>query len=112
LLNYDIEPEEISALTLYRGQTKLMVQKVRSIVLNNGRESHKQFAEVTTVDSYQGKENEVVLQDIVAANPKAVDKCSTQSIVKQQELGEELAAAALAGGGSRIYDLFLALCQG
>jgi len=96
-LNHGIEPEDMTVLTLYRGQTKLIVQKVCSISLNDGREIHEQFAEVTTVDSYQGKENDVVPLSIVAANPKAVNKNATQNIVQQQELGGELAAAALAG---------------
>lgn len=38
LLNHGIEPEDITVLTLYRGQTKLIVQKVCSIFPNDGRE--------------------------------------------------------------------------
>lgn len=84
-------------LTLYRGQTKLIVQKVCSIFLNDGREIYEQFAEVATVDSYQGKENDVVPLSIVAADPKAVNKNATENIFQQQELGGEPAAAAVAG---------------
>lgn len=80
LLNYGIEPGHVTVLTMYRGQTKLIVQKVRSMILRDGREIQKLFSEATTVDSYQGKENEVIILDIVAANPKTVNNLAIQSI--------------------------------
>lgn len=65
---------------MYRGQTKLIVQKVRSVILRDGREIQKLFLEATTVDSYQGKENEVIILDALAANPRTVNNIAIQSI--------------------------------
>ena len=56
-------PEEITVLTFYNGQRKLILRKLRE---------HRQLQgarfRVTTVDSYQGEENEVVLLSLVRSN--------------------------------------------
>lgn len=59
-----ISPAEITVLTFYNGQRKLILRKLRE---NHQRQSVK--FNVVTVDSFQGEENEVVLLSLVRSNP-------------------------------------------
>ena len=56
-------PEEITVLTFYNGQRKLILRKLRE---------HRQLQgarfNIVTVDSYQGEENEIVLLSLVRSN--------------------------------------------
>ena len=56
-------PEEITVLTFYNGQRKLILRQLRE---------HRQLQgarfNIVTVDSYQGEENEVVLLSLVRSN--------------------------------------------
>lgn len=52
-----IEPSQITVLTFYKGEKMLALKK-----LDNGK-----LREICTVDSYQGRENEVVFVDYVTA---------------------------------------------
>lgn len=58
-------PGEITVLTFYNGQRKLIMRKLRE---------HRQLQgarfNVVTVDSYQGEENEVVLLSLVRSNAR------------------------------------------
>lgn len=59
--------EQITVLTFYNGQRKLIHKKLRSHVnLKNPRTPFK----VVTVDSYQGEENDVVVLSLVRNNPQ------------------------------------------
>lgn len=59
--------EQITVLTFYNGQRKLILKKLRSHVnLKSPRTPFK----VVTVDSYQGEENDVVLLSLVRNNPQ------------------------------------------
>ena len=59
-----VSPAEITVLTFYNGQRKLILRKLR--------ENHQQRSvkfNVVTVDSFQGEENEIVLLSLVRSNP-------------------------------------------
>ena len=71
LIQYGITAEHILILTVYCGETKLVIHKIRSDVEVEGVTVDQLYSEVTTIDPYQGKKNEIVIVDIVAANPKA-----------------------------------------
>ena len=101
---YGIRPEQITILTLYRGQRNLLVQKLRPKGSDDGTASHKMYSEVTTVDSYQGKEKDVVILDKAAANPKAGLKGTPDTDVRGKEADEEEAASSPGSKGSRRYD--------
>ena len=56
-------PGEITVLTFYNGQRKLIMKKLR----DHRRLGGEKF-KVVTVDSYQGEENEIVLLSLVRSN--------------------------------------------
>ena len=58
-------PSDITILTFYNGQRKLILRKLRSQPTLQG----KHF-KVVTVDSYQGEENAIVLLSLVRSNEK------------------------------------------
>ena len=58
-------PKDITILTFYNGQRKLIFRKLREQPLLRG----ERF-KIVTVDSYQGEENEVVLLSLVRSNEK------------------------------------------
>lgn len=64
LVQNGMEPNEITVLTFYNGQRKLILRKLRE-------HRHLQqvpYLKVVTVDSYQGEENAVVLLSLVRSN--------------------------------------------
>lgn len=64
LVQNGMEPSEITVLTFYNGQRKLILRKLRE-------HRHLQevpYLKVVTVDSYQGEENAVVLLSLVRSN--------------------------------------------
>lgn len=105
LNRYGVTAEQITILTVYRGQAKLLVHKIRPELQADGVTLNKLYSEVTTIDSYQGKENEVVILDIVAANPKA-GMYASEIDGLPEDLDEEDAAGSLEKGTSRRYDIF------
>ncbi|KAK8239489.1 P-loop containing nucleoside triphosphate hydrolase protein [Phyllosticta capitalensis] len=60
-----IAPENITVLTFYNGQRKLLLQKLR---LNPNFQGAGRYFKVVTVDSYQGEENDVVILSLVRSN--------------------------------------------
>ena len=60
-----MRPEDITVLTFYNGQRKLLLKKLKQQPGLSGR-----FFTVKTVDSYQGEENEIVLLSLVRSNDK------------------------------------------
>ena len=56
-------PGDITILTFYNGQRKLILKKLRE-----HRHLQEQRFNVVTVDSYQGEENEVILLSLVRSN--------------------------------------------
>ncbi len=56
-------PNDITVLTFYNGQRKLLLRKLREQPMLRGEKF-----KVITVDSYQGEENEVVLLSLVRCN--------------------------------------------
>lgn len=60
LLLNGVKATEITVLTYYKGQRRKIIQRLRhkDIPINN-------FFKVTTVDSYQGEENEIVILSLV-----------------------------------------------
>ncbi|KAL8732836.1 MAG: hypothetical protein Q9166_002437 [cf. Caloplaca sp. 2 TL-2023] len=65
LINNGVETKDITVLTFYNGQRKLMLSGLRKHPNLQG----KAF-KVVTVDSYQGEENEIVLLSLVRSNWK------------------------------------------
>ena len=61
------EPADITVLTFYNGQRKLILRKLREHPEMMGH-----AFKVVTVDSYQGEENEVVLLSLVRSNVSCV----------------------------------------
>ncbi|EEH42576.2 uncharacterized protein PADG_07396 [Paracoccidioides brasiliensis Pb18] len=55
--------EDITILTFYNGQRKKILKGLRDIPLLQG-----QYLKVSTVDSYQGEENEIVILSLVRSN--------------------------------------------
>lgn len=55
--------EDITILTFYNGQRKLILRALKENKLFQG-----QYTKVVTVDSYQGEENEVVILSLVRSN--------------------------------------------
>jgi len=65
LIQNGISTEQITVLTFYNGQRKLILKKLRrDVELRNPVMSFK----VVTVDSYQGEENDIVLLSLVRSN--------------------------------------------
>ncbi|KAF2200225.1 P-loop containing nucleoside triphosphate hydrolase protein [Delitschia confertaspora ATCC 74209] len=60
-----VDPPKITVLTFYNGQRKVIVKGLRSHPNLRGFSFN-----VTTVDSYQGEENDIVLLSLVRSNPK------------------------------------------
>lgn len=60
LLNNNVKPSEITILTYYKGQKRKIIQKLHRDDMPVGA-----FFNVSTVDSYQGEENEIVLLSLV-----------------------------------------------
>ncbi|KAI9832987.1 MAG: hypothetical protein M1826_000766 [Phylliscum demangeonii] len=58
-----VQPEQITVLTFYNGQRKLILKKLRL-----HRNLQGQIFNVKTVDAYQGEENAVVLLSLVRSN--------------------------------------------
>ena len=56
-------PKDITVLTFYNGQRKLILRKLREQPMLRGER-----VQVVTVDSYQGEENTVVLLSLVRSN--------------------------------------------
>lgn len=66
LVQNSLKPSDITVLTFYNGQRKLILRKLRE-----RRQSQEDFFKVVTVDSYQGEENQVVLLSLVRSNVHA-----------------------------------------
>ena len=64
LIQNGTTPKDITVLTYYNGQRKLILRKLREQRLIYGSE----YFNVVTVDSYQGEENDVVLLSLVRSN--------------------------------------------
>lgn len=64
LLNNAITEAEITILTFYHGQRKLLLRKLRE----HPELGRSKIYKVVTVDSYQGEENDIVLLSIVRSN--------------------------------------------
>ena len=65
LVNNGVDPENITVLTFYNGQRKLIHKKLRTRPGISGLKLN-----VVTVDSYQGEENDIVLLSLVRSNTK------------------------------------------
>lgn len=63
LTQNSMSPDDITVLTFYNGQRKLILRKLRGLPMKDST-SFK----VVTVDSYQGEENAVVLLSLVRSN--------------------------------------------
>ena len=63
LVQNGMHPYEITVLTFYNGQRKLILRKLRE-----QRQLQETYFKVVTVDSYQGEENAVVLLSLVRSN--------------------------------------------
>ncbi|TID13113.1 P-loop containing nucleoside triphosphate hydrolase protein [Venturia nashicola] len=64
LLNNGITEKQITVLTFYHGQRKLLLTKLR----RHSQLGQSKIYKVVTVDSYQGEENDVVLLSMVRSN--------------------------------------------
>lgn len=58
-------PEKITVLTFYGGQKHEIIKRVRR---NNNLKACE--LRITTVDSYQGEENDVIILSLVRSNPQ------------------------------------------
>ena len=67
LVQNGLRPREITVLTFYNGQRKLILRKLRG-----DRQLQEDYYRVVTVDSYQGEENDVVLLSLVRSNEKGM----------------------------------------
>lgn len=63
LIQNGMKPSEVTVLTFYNGQRKLILRKLRE-----NRHIPEDYYKVVTVDSYQGEENAVVLLSLVRSN--------------------------------------------
>ena len=63
LVHNGMKPEEITVLTFYNGQRKLLFSRLR-----RHKDLQRNHFKVVTVDSYQGEENAVVLLSLVRSN--------------------------------------------
>ncbi|KAJ6130269.1 ATP binding protein [Penicillium capsulatum] len=63
LLLNQIPPEKITIVTFYNGQRKLILN-----LLKSGPYAEYQEPKVTTVDSYQGEENEIIILSLVRSS--------------------------------------------
>lgn len=71
-------PRDITVLTFYNGQRKLLLRKLFDQRLIYGSE----YFNVVTVDSYQGEENAIVLLSLVRSNPQGnIGFCSIEKRV-------------------------------
>lgn len=87
-VSHGIPATDINVLTLYLGQKKLVLTKIREKVSSSMENVSQEEAErkwaigdVCTVDSFQGRQAPIVFLDIVAASDKA-----TQSAEEAQDM--------------------------
>ncbi|KAF9923656.1 hypothetical protein FBU30_006271 [Linnemannia zychae] len=63
LLQQDYEPYEITILTMYSAQRLKIIEKLRQSTVHGANEIH-----VSTVDGFQGEENEIIILSLVRSN--------------------------------------------
>lgn len=69
LIHNGITEEQITILTFYNGQRKLILEKLRKHPnLGVGKKAYK----VVTVDSYQGEENDIIILSLVRSNNQGI----------------------------------------
>lgn len=67
LVQNGMKPSEITVLTFYNGQRKLILRKLRE----HHHLQRESYFKIATVDSYQGEENAMVLLSLVRSNERA-----------------------------------------
>lgn len=67
LVQNGMKSSEITVLTFYNGQRKLILRKLRE----HHQLQREDYLKIATVDSYQGEENAIVLLSLVRSNEKA-----------------------------------------
>ena len=70
LVEYGIAPEQITIITMYKGQVDLVIDKLKAVVNEDGTPGFTRYREAYTADAFQGKQNDVIILDLVVANPK------------------------------------------
>ena len=66
----DVKPAQISVLTYYTGQMTLVIQKIEAKTDATGRQWQLGVSQVSSVDAFQGEENEFVIVDVVVAHQR------------------------------------------
>lgn len=62
LIESNITPEMIGVITPYRGQVKVIKEEIKNMEYSN--------VEISTVDSFQGREKEIIILSMVRCNAK------------------------------------------
>ena len=95
-----MDTEDITVLTFYNGQRKILLAELRKKITLGGRRFN-----VVTVDSYQGEENKVVLLSLVRSNDKG--QIGFLSIVNRVcvALSRAQCGFYIFGNGMLLYDL-------
>ncbi|CAB3999613.1 partial [Paramuricea clavata] len=70
LLCNDVHPSDITVLSAYLGQTKLLRNMIKREKANTPKFFQEGFVQVQTIDMYQGDENQYILISLVRSNEK------------------------------------------
>lgn len=74
VLSRGVQPSEISVLTYYTGQLNLVIHKIEERTQASGRQWQYGVGQVSSVDSFQGEENNFVFIDVVVAHKRGEQK--------------------------------------
>ena len=73
-----VEPSEISVLVYYTGQLDVVIHKIEEKAQAGGRTWQFDVGRVSSVDAFQGEENEFVIIDVVVAHQRGQQTANQQ----------------------------------
>ena len=85
-----VKPAQITVLVYYTGQLALVSHKIEMTAQRNGRQwTFGSGKQVSSVDSFQGEENEFVFIDVVTAHQKLQEKGRADDSDSEEDEGAE-----------------------
>ena len=106
LLDQGIRPSQITILVYYRAQSKVLAQRLNRKAADGTME--RMYSIITTVDSYQGVDNDMIIADLVAVGKKSKADYSQGLKMDDGDEAEEEEASAelLEPGQSRVFSKY------
>ena len=106
LLDEGIRPSQITILVYYRAQLKVLAQRLKRKAADGTME--RMYSIMTTVDSYQGDDNDIIIVDLVAVGRNSKPGYSQGLEMDNGDEAEEEEASAelLEPGESRVFSKY------